>query len=256
MSTHQEKHQTFSSLHQAGNPLVLVNVWDVGSTRAITAAGAKAIATGSWAVAAAQGYADGEVMPVEEVFTLLRRIIASTDLPVSVDLESGYAGDAAGVGATIATALQMGAIGCNLEDSQPDGGALRDIADQHARLAAARQAAERAGLPFWINARTDLFFQGGGSAHTPALIDQALERAHAYADAGADSLFVPGLTDPDLIATLTGAAPLPINTMADSANPDPVAHAEAGVARISFGPGPYLQAMQGVEQAARALLGS
>ena len=144
-----------------------------------------------------------------------------------------------------------GAVGCNLEDSFPADGSLRHATDQAARLAAVRAAAERAGVALFVNARTDVFFQAPADAHDAAMVDAALERARAYADAGASGLFVPGVVSETLIARLAAASPLPLNVMVMPATPPRARLAELGVARISHGPGPYLGAMQWLAQAAR-----
>jgi 2-methylisocitrate lyase-like PEP mutase family enzyme len=114
MSGQITKAQSFRALHIPGNPLILFNVWDAGSAKAVAASGAKAVATGSWSVAAAHGFEDGEFMPFELALANLERIVAATDLPVTIDLESGYGADPAEVGASVARALQAGAIGCNI----------------------------------------------------------------------------------------------------------------------------------------------
>jgi 2-methylisocitrate lyase-like PEP mutase family enzyme len=138
MTDQQTRARTFRALHTAGRPLVLFNAWDPGSARAVEAAGAVAIATGSWSVAAAFGQADGERLPLTLALDNLARIVAATDLPVSIDLESGYGEDPAGVARTVGAAVAVGAVGCNLEDSLPATGRLREIGDQVERLRAAR----------------------------------------------------------------------------------------------------------------------
>lgn len=251
MSVRQGKAALFASLHVAGAPLVLFNAWDAGSARAVAEAGAKAIATGSWSVAAANGFGDGERLPLALAIDNLRRMVAAVDLPVTVDLESGYGEAPDAVAATVTAALEAGAVGCNLEDSVPADGSLRTIADQAARLAAVSAVAERAGVALFVNARTDVFFQAPADAHDMAMVDAALERARAYADAGASGLFVPGVVAEDLIARLVEASPLPVNVMVMPATPPRARLAELGVARISHGPGAYLGAMQWLAQAAR-----
>ncbi len=180
MSGQQQKAAAFRALHVAGDPLVLFNAWDAGSARAVADAGARAIATGSWSVAAANGYPDGENLPLSVALDNLRRIAAAVAaLPVTIDLESGY-GEAPGiVAATGAAAIDAGAIGCNLEDSFPVDGMLRDTGDQAVRLAAARKAADAAGVAMFINARTAVFFQKPAPEHDAAMADAALERARA-----------------------------------------------------------------------------
>jgi methylisocitrate lyase len=244
----------FHSLHVRGQPLVLFNAWDAGSARAVAGAGAKAVATGSWSVAAANGFDDGEHLPFALAMDNLRRIVAAVALPVTVDLESGYGETPAAVAATVAAALAAGAVGCNLEDSFPADGSLRDIAGQVARLAAARRAADDAGIAFCLNARTDVFFQTPAAKHDMAMVDAALERASAYAEAGASGLFVPGVVAETLIARIAESSPLPVNIMAMPGLPDRKRLAELGVARISHGPGPYRGAMRWLTQAAKAAM--
>jgi methylisocitrate lyase len=250
--TQQGKAEAFRALHVPGAPLVLFNAWDAGSARAVADAGALAIATGSWSVAAANGFADGEHLPLAFAMDNLRRIVdAVAALPVTIDLESGYGDPPGTVAATVAAAIEAGAIGCNLEDSFPADGSLRDIAVHAARLAAARDAADAAGLPFFINARTDVFFQKPAAGHDAAMVVAALERARVYADAGASGLFVPGVVAEALIARIAEASPLPVNVMAMPGVPSRVRLAELGVARISHGPGPYRGAMQWLTEAAK-----
>src|SRR4051812_16614114 len=180
MSDQRAKADTFRSLHVAGTPLVLFNIWDAGSAKAVAASGARAIATGSWSVAAANGFADGEALPLDLAIDNLRRIVAATNLPVTIDLESGYGESAAAVARCVERAIGAGAVGCNLEDSVPKNGSLRDVHDQAARIAAARQAAERAGLALFLNARTDVFFTKSADAHDDAIVRAALGRGQVY----------------------------------------------------------------------------
>ena len=255
MSDQASKARAFAALHVPGKPLVLFNIWDPGSAKAVTESGAQALATGSWSVAAANGFADGEKIPLDLVLGNFTRIVAATPLPVSVDIESGYGKTEEEVGRTVARTLEAGAIGCNLEDSFTEDGKLREIAEQVLRIRAARKAAEAAGIPYFINARTDVFFQAPAEQHDAAMVETALERARAYAEAGASGLFVPGLKDPALIERLAKASPLPVNIMAGAGTPALNGLASAGVARVSHGPGPYIAAMRAVAEAAKAVLG-
>lgn len=246
------KAEQFRALHIPGKPLVLFNIWDAGSAKAVAAAGGKAIATGSWSVAHANGFEDGERIALAMAIDNLRRIVGVTDLPVTIDLESGYGDAPKAVGETIRLAIDAGAVGCNLEDSFPANGKLRKTVDQADRIRAARQLAEAANIRFFINARTDVFFQRTAEHHDEAMVIEAVERARAYAEAGADGLFAPGLVDINLIARLTEASPLPLNIMVSEATPTLRALAEHRVARVSHGPGPYVLAMKTLEEAARA----
>src|SRR2546430_9640423 len=199
MTDQMRKAEQFRGLHVPGRPLILFNIWDVGSAKAVAAGGAKAIATGSWSVANANGFADGERIPLALAIDNLRRIVGATDLPVTVDLESGYGDSPEVVGETIALAIDAGAVGCNLEDSFPASGKLRETVDQANRIRRARQTADGTNIRFFINARTDVFFQRPLEQHDDAMVIEAIERARAYAEAGADGLFAPGLADITLI---------------------------------------------------------
>ena len=252
MTDPMRKAEQFRALHIAGKPLVLFNVWDAGSAKAVATGGAEAVATGSWSVANANGFADGEHIPLALAIDNLRRIVGATDLPVTIDLESGYGDTPEVVGQSIALAIDAGAVGCNLEDSFPANGKLRETADQCARIQHARQTADAANVRFFINARTDVFFQRPHDWHDDAMVVEAVERARAYAKAGADGLFAPGLAEITLIARLAQASPLPLNIMVGDGTPPMRALAEHGVARVSHGPGPYLMAMKALEGAARA----
>jgi len=249
-----QRAEQFRAMHIPGKPLVLFNVWDAGSAKAVAAGGAKAIATGSWAVANANGFADGERLPRAWVIANLQRIIGATDLPVTIDLESGYGDGPEAVGETIALAIDAGAIGCNLEDSFPANGRLREAVDQADRIRHARQSSNAADILFFINARTDVFFQRPPAEHDDAMVDEAVDRARAYADAGADGLFAPGLADIRLIARLAQSSPLPLNIMIGDASPTVRILADHGVARVSHGPRPYRMVMKALEEAARATL--
>lgn len=253
MNRQAEHADAFRRLHVTGNPLVLFNAWDAGSARAVADAGARAIATSSWAMAAANGEADGERLPLPQVLETVRRVARSVDLPVSADLESGYADAADGVGTAAAALIAAGAVGCNLEDGMPGAGRMRAPDDQAARLRAARVAAQGAGFALFLNARTDLFLLAPPERHADAM-PEALARAEVYAGAGADGLFVPGLVDPELVAGLAQASPLPLNVMIGEGSPDPGVLAAAGAARVSYGPVPYLRAMKALEEAARTVL--
>ncbi len=253
MDDQTRKAEQFRALHVRGKPLVLFNIWDAGSARAIAASGAKAIATGSWSVANANGFADGERMALARVIDNLRSIVGATQLPVTIDLESGYGDTPEGVGETIGLAIDAGAIGCtNLEDSFPPDGRLRKTADQADRIRRARKMADAANTGFFINARTDVFFQRPPEQHDDAMVVEAVERARLYAEAGADGIFAPGLSDITLIARFAEKSPLPLNIMVGDTTPPLRVLAEHGVARVSHGPGPYLVLMKTLEEAARA----
>ena len=236
-----DKARQFAALHVPGSPLILYNIWDAGGARALEKAGAPAVATGSWSVAAAHGYGDREQAPLDLVLTVVGRIAASVDVPLTVDFESGYAEAPEGLSANIARLIEAGAIGLNFEDQIIGGEGVYPIETQSSRIAAVRGAA--GDLPLFVNARTDLFLKQKDRAQHGSLIAETKERAAAYAEAGASGFFVPGLVDADLIADVCSATSLPVNVMMMDGAPSPEALASAGVARISHGPGPYVRAM-------------
>lgn len=246
MSKQEALARRFRDLHRKNHPIVLFNVWDAGSAKIVAETGAEALATGSWSVAAAHGFEDGEKIPLPLALANLQRIVAAADLPVSFDLESGY-GD---VGATVRQAIAAGAIGFNLEDSIPAERRLHSVEDQSERIRDARAAADELISGAFINARTDIFLIVDASTHTDAMVEDALARASAFADAGADGFFVPGLVDHEKIARISEKSPLPVNVMA---RPDASVKrfAELGVARVSYGPHPYFLAMKALGEAAR-----
>jgi len=252
MTDQKTRADTFAALHVRGDPVVLFNVWDAGSARTVESAGARALATGSWPVAAAFGYADGEKIPLELVLENIRRIVAGTALPVTMDLEGGYGLSAREVQATVARALEAGAIGINFEDQIVGGEGLHPVDVQAERIAGARAACDDAGIPAFVNARTDIFLKNAPAVHSAAMLDEAITRAGAYAGAGASGFFAPGLADEGMIGTLCAECPLPVNVIALPGVPDKETLATLGVARISYGPVPYRQMMASLDAAAKA----
>ncbi len=242
--------EKFKALHIKGDPLVLCNIWDAGSAKIVETAGAKAIATGSWAVAAANGYSDGENLPLGKAMQTLKSIADAVSVPVSVDLESGYGQAPARIADTVKQAADNGAAGLNLEDQIIGKGGLYKIKDQAARIAAASRAATNGTF---INARTDVFLQAEPEAHIDELLKEAMLRAQAYHQAGADGLFVPGLINKMAIKVLCENSPIPVNIMVIPNCPDIGALAKLGVARISYGPGPYQAAMATITAQAQSL---
>lgn len=249
-----DRAKVFKALHVKSDPVVLFNVWDAGSALIVAGADAKAIATGSWPVAAAFGYADGENIPLSLVTENLRRIVDAVDLPVSSDIEGGYGVAPETVADTVRKIVQAGAVGFNFEDQVVGGKGLYDIAVQAARIAAAREAADRVVSDVFINARTDMFLKAATDTHTDAMLDAALGRAAAFAKAGADGFFAPGLADETLIKRLCDECPLPVNIIALPHVPGATTLAKCGVARISHGPVPYRKMAAWLEEQARAAI--
>ncbi|MEU1014343.1 isocitrate lyase/phosphoenolpyruvate mutase family protein [Streptomyces sp. NPDC005900] len=235
MTTHlREAALAFRALHTAGRPLVLPNAWDAASARVIEAAGARAIATTSAGVAWDLGSADGDRLGRDRALGAVATIAAAVGVPVSADIESGYATDAAGVAETVRGVLAAGAVGVNIEDAAYEGDApLRAPADQAARIETARKTADAAGVPLFINARVDTYLRAvGQEADRLAL---TLERAAAYLAAGADGIFVPGVAGPDTLAALVAGVGGPLNVTAGPGAPSVAELAALGVARVSTG---------------------
>jgi 2-methylisocitrate lyase-like PEP mutase family enzyme len=248
-----EKARRFRELHAAGT-FVLPNAWDAGSAILLAQTATPAIATTSSGVSWAHGVRDGQRLSRDETITALAGIVRAVDCPVSADLESGYGAEPDDVAATIEAAIAAGAVGANLEDRPgPGPEVLWPIDDQCARLAAARDAADRSGVPFVLNARTDVYLaRVGEPAERETLV---LERAARYAEAGADCVFVPGLSDLDVIARLVTAAPLPVNVLlAPGAGASIEQLAQAGVRRISTGHLIAAAAYATIRRAAQELL--
>ena len=244
-----DKAKAFAELHLSGDPLILFNIWDAGSAQAVAKAGAKAIASGSASVAEAYGAQDGEDVPMEAALANAARIVGSVDLPVTIDFEGGYAVDPEETAGHVKRLAALGAIGCNFEDQVVGGQGMHDADLQARRIAAVRAAV---GPYFFINARTDYFLQARPDAHDSALADAAIDRVKAYAEAGASGFFIPGLTDLGLVERIVEASPLPVNAMTWPGAPSRREWADAGIARISYGPGPFRQMQDWLETAARA----
>ncbi|MBK3659818.1 isocitrate lyase/phosphoenolpyruvate mutase family protein [Bradyrhizobium diazoefficiens] len=248
VKTQQQYAETFHGLHRTGDPLVLFNAWDAATAKAIAKA-SPAIATSSGAVASALGYVDGENVPLDMVTGLVSRITASVSVPVSIDLEAGYGDTPDAAAAAAARVLQAGAVGINIEDGLSGGKRQLTSPEQHAaKIKAVRNAAQELGVRLFINARTDPFLLKFGSPDE--CLNEAARRAKVYADAGADGIFVPGLTDLALIERFVQLTPLPVNIMVTQGVPTIPDLARVGVRRVSLGPWPMLAAMRAIGQAA------
>jgi 2-methylisocitrate lyase-like PEP mutase family enzyme len=245
-----EKARTFYELHKKGDPLIVFNIWDAGTAKSLVEVGAKAVATGSWAVAAAYGFADGETMPLDLVIENLVRIVNAVDLPVSLDFEGGYAVEPDELRKNIERVIDAGAVGINFEDRIVPGRDLFSIGQQCERIRAIRKDADEKGIPFYINARSDVVLPLTAAEHTESHLDQLIERAQAYSDAGASGFFAPGLVDSTFIGKLCEVSSLPVNILVLPGVPTSKELASLGVARISYGGGTYRTAMSAFKEAA------
>ena len=232
----QERAQALLALHQPGNPVILPTVWDAWSARLAVDAGFAALTVGSHPLADSIGKADQEGMTFEDVLTGVKQITAAVDVPISVDIESGYGESPTRL---ITGLLDAGAVGLNIEDTvHSEGGRLRSSSEHAELVGALRKAADAAGVHVVINARTDLFLRQDGDESDR--VDRAIARLKESAAAGADSLYPVGRHDPDTLRRLATELPLPINAIALPDQSDPASFGPLGVGRISFGP--FLQA--------------
>jgi 2-methylisocitrate lyase-like PEP mutase family enzyme len=217
--------------------LVLPNSWDAASTLLFEQAGFEAVGTSSAGVAASMGVPDGEHLSRAEMLAVVERISHTVGVPVSADIEAGYGDSPADVSETIRRTIDAGAVGVNLEDGTDDpAGPLDDVEGHAAKIRAARDAADDAGVPLVINGRTDVFWREAGDEADR--VDRAIQRANAYADAGSDCLFVPGVTDAATIEALVDGIDGPLNVLGGPGAPPVPELGDLGVGRVSVGSGP------------------
>jgi|SRR5579871_1186877 len=224
----QEQARVFHALHQDAL-LILPNAWDAGSARIIEEAGAKAIATSSAALAWAHGYPDGHGIPLATLIAAVREIVRAVRVPVSADFEGGFADDPSTVGDFVTRLIEVGAVGINIEDGHGTPDALS------AKIHRIRHDANRKGVDLWVNARIDVYLFK--LAEGEAAYEETINRARGYADAGANSIFVPGAAEESLIARLVQDIPLPLNILAWPGLPDAAKLKALGVRRLSAGAG-------------------
>ncbi|MBW5482108.1 isocitrate lyase/PEP mutase family protein [Streptomyces bambusae] len=232
MTTHVEtsaaRATRFAALHTPAAPLALANAWDVASARLVEAAGSPAVATTSAGVAWSLGSRDGDALARDRAVELVARVAGAVDVPVTADIERGFGADPAGVAETVSGVLAAGAVGINIEDGSSDP------AEQVERLAAARAAADSAGIPLYINARIDTYLFGLGEPG-PARLAETLSRAEAYLRAGASGIFVPGVFEPEVVAELARGIEAPLNILVGPGAPSVAELGALGVARVSLG---------------------
>lgn len=250
-----ERAHAFRNLHGRSPILLLPNAWDAGSARLFAQRGFAAIATTSGGLAWSLGYADGEQAPLTEVLAAVARIVRVVELPVTVDIETGYGYTPDEVAATVRSLIAAGAVGINLEDGMPGHGPLRPRADAAERIRAAREAASAAGVPVVINARVDNWMQHDGTDAATRLAD-AVARAQAYLAAGADGIYPIGLDDRATLAELVRAVDAPLNVAAGPTMPDLHELARIGVARVSTATRFATLALGAVDRAVTEMLAS
>jgi len=254
-TTQRQKAEAFRKMHDRLRILVLPNAWDVASAKIFEAAGFRAVATTSSGVANSLGYPDGEAIPRDEMLAVVARIARGLEVPLSADIEAGYASDLEALKATIRAVIEAGAVGINFEDSMKGGAnELFPVETALARIKAVRETATAAGVPIVINARTDVFLHAIGDK--TSRFDHTVSRANAYLGAGADCVFVPGPAAAELIGKLTAAIQGPINVMVLPGMPSAPELEKLGVARVSMGGGPARAALTEVRRVAEELFRS
>lgn len=255
MRTQAQKAEQFRKLHHGPRILLLPNAWDVVSARIIEECGYPAIATSSAAVAFSLGYPDGQHISRDEMLDMAGRIARAVNIPVTADLEAGYGLTANDMAETVKAAVAAGIIGMNLEDTTgEDESSFVDLPSQVEKIRAVRETAKSLGVPFVLNARTDIYLTPIGPEATR--FERTVERLRAYRDAGADCLFAPCLYDRETIAKLVKAVAAPVNILANPACP-PIAELEKiGVARLSAGSGVMRAALGLVRRIAKEMLES
>ncbi|MFJ2263744.1 isocitrate lyase/phosphoenolpyruvate mutase family protein [Streptomyces sp. NPDC087844] len=232
LRTTVERAQRLKQLHAEYKPLVLPTVWDVWSARTAAGAGFPALTIGSHPLADSRGAEDHEGQTFEEVLAAVGPIIAAVDVPVSVDLEAGYGQKPADL---VAGLTEVGGVGLNIEDTvHSDGGRVRSTQEHASYIAGLRAAADDAGIPVWVNGRTDLFLHAKDAS---GVLDEAIERLRAMEQAGADSVYPVSIQDnDDLLTAVTGAVAIPVNSTAHPVKHDLERFRRLGVGRITYGP--------------------
>ena len=242
----QDDALAFRALHAGPEILILPNAWDGASAALMADAGARAVATSSAAVAWSHGYPDGDALPVDRLLATLESVVETVDVPVTADIEGGYSDDPLEVGETIARVIDAGVVGINMEDGQGEPDLLAR------KIAAAREAAARAEVDLFVNARIDVYLHG--LAEGEAALAESLRRAALYRDAGADGIFVPGPVDPALIARLVEGIALPLNVMGRGGAPRAAELQALGVRRLSSATAPFRAAYAALNRAMTAFM--
>ena len=252
--TQQAKAIAFKALHHGEEMLIIPNIWDPLGARLLESLGYPAIATASASVALTNGYDDGEQIPLHDALTRITEITRIVKVPVSADFESGYAGNDVQLQRNVELLLQTGVVGLNFEDFNMRSGELYPVDVQCKRIKVIRKVAEDTGIPFFINARTDVYLRANLYAQDKRL-DETIARAKAYLDAGGDCFFPPGMKDKDELSKLIQSVKSPVNIIAVPGIPDFKTMEDIGVARLSLGPGYLKIAIKAMKDLALKLKG-
>jgi 2-methylisocitrate lyase-like PEP mutase family enzyme len=252
LRSQREKAEAFRSLHHGEHILILPNCWDVPSARVFEEAGFPAIATSSAGIMVSLGYPDGEQIPKGEYFAAVARVAKVLSVPLSVDTVAGFGGSPKEVAQTAKTVIKLGGVGVNIEDFAHEKRTLFPLESQIQKVKAVREAGRSLGVPLVINARTDAFRYARGDEK--ARLDEAIRRASAFRDAGADCVYPMGVADAASITQFVRALDFPVNVMARPGLPGIAELERMGVARVSLGPTPSYAAMGLLKRIARELL--
>jgi 2-methylisocitrate lyase-like PEP mutase family enzyme len=250
-TTQRERAEHIQRLHAREQLMVVPNAWDSASARVEEALGFETIATTSSAMAWSQGHADGQNMGLENVLAVVERMVASVEIPLSVDYESGYVEETGSIERSIEAVLDAGAVGFGLEDSDFSGEGIRPAEEHAERIAAAREVCGRRAIPALIVGRTELFLRTPATPEDGA--DEAVRRLRLYAEAGADVVFAPGSEEPELVTRLIAEVPKPLNVLRLRRSTTLAALAELGVRRVTVGGASYQVALAGLERALTGL---
>jgi 2-methylisocitrate lyase-like PEP mutase family enzyme len=234
--TQKEKAKQFRELHHTGKMLVLPNIWDPLGALLMESLEYPAIATASAAIAYANGYKDKEKIPFNDLLELLKKITTSVNLPVTADIESGYAGNDSQLQENIKLLLNAGIVGINIEDTDHKTNSLQSIEFQCNKIRLIRKVADEMDIPLFINARTDVYLHEKNFATAEAKFDEIIKRGLAYKVAGADCFFPIALKQEEDIKELIAQVKLPLNIITTPGIPDLKTLSKLGVARISLGP--------------------
>ncbi|UTR10203.1 isocitrate lyase/phosphoenolpyruvate mutase family protein [Evansella sp. LMS18] len=247
LKTYFERYHQFQQMHHQGHPFVLPNAWDVISAKAFEKSGFKAVGTTSAGIALAHGYQDGEKIPIERVIYMLERIVSAVDIPVSADIEAGYGKTATEVLETIRQIIDAGIVGINLEDGISfEGNPLSDIHIHQEKIRAIKDLSASLSKPLFVNARTDIYWLNIGEEEDR--FELAIERVKAYEKAGADCIFVPGLTNRTEIEKLRKEITRPINLLVSPDLPDLKELSRIGIDRVSTGSAPFRSAISMIKK--------
>ncbi len=253
MATQKEKAVLFHQLHQTGELLILPNIWDPLGALLLSSLDYKAVATASASIAYSNGYFDGEKIPFSSVLAICHNIVNSVNLPVTADIEAGYADDDEQLNENISRLLDTGIVGINIEDTDTRTHTLHSVEVQCKKISQIRQVADERDIPLFINARTDVYIHTEIFATPEARVKESLYRGAAYQQAGASGFYPILMNQPLEIEQVVKQVQLPLNVITIPGIPDIQSLQDMGVARLSLGPSFLKIAVRAMKNLAEAL---